>query len=374
MHERGHVPSSNAMRDTFGGRARQRREQRGVSLADVAAQTKIKQSLLDGLERDDISQWPAGIFTRAYVRAYACAIGLDPDVTVREFLEAHPEPVKPIEPPQPAPTRLRSLIGSAFGTFRRTAEVGSEVGGRAPEVGSRVPEVGGRTAEVGDRRAEVGGRRPEVGDRAPEVGGREGRGDGGVGNVPAAEPTPEPVTPKQQPAAQPQPVERIADLLAAAKVCTDLGRIEASAEIQPLLREAAKILGARGVIVWVWDPSADELRPALVHGYSPKVRARLCGVGAAADNVMAASFRSSAVLAVGGTEGASGALAVPLLGPNGCAGVFALELPDGGEQDPVVRAIAMFVAAMLAQLVGVAAGDSTADVDVRPPLEEARPG
>ena len=78
-----------AMNETFGARVRQHRERRGLTLAEVAEQTKIKASLLDGLERDDISQWPAGIFRRAYVRAYAGAIGFDADKAVREFLDAH---------------------------------------------------------------------------------------------------------------------------------------------------------------------------------------------------------------------------------------------------------------------------------------------
>jgi cytoskeletal protein RodZ len=47
--------------------------------------TRIKLSLLDAQERDDVSQWPSGIFRRAYIRAYAHAIGPDPDVVVREF-------------------------------------------------------------------------------------------------------------------------------------------------------------------------------------------------------------------------------------------------------------------------------------------------
>ena len=40
---------------------------------------KVSLPLLEGLEADDISRWPGGIFRRAFVRAYAEAVGLDPD-------------------------------------------------------------------------------------------------------------------------------------------------------------------------------------------------------------------------------------------------------------------------------------------------------
>ena len=61
------------MPDSFGTRLRQQREQRQISLTTIAEQTKIKMSLLEGLERDDISQWPIGIFRRAFVRSYPCS-------------------------------------------------------------------------------------------------------------------------------------------------------------------------------------------------------------------------------------------------------------------------------------------------------------
>src|SRR3982750_4697076 len=109
------------MADTFGARVRQHREQCGVSIAEIAAQTKIKASMLEGLERDDISQWPTGIFRRAYVRAYAAAIGFDVDAAVREFLTLHPEPIEPTEASAPQATRLRSLVDSALGSIRRRA-------------------------------------------------------------------------------------------------------------------------------------------------------------------------------------------------------------------------------------------------------------
>lgn len=71
----------------FGGKLRLAREQRGISLRQIAARTKISLAALEALERNDVSKLPGGIFTRAFVRSYANEVGLDPDETVHEFLE-----------------------------------------------------------------------------------------------------------------------------------------------------------------------------------------------------------------------------------------------------------------------------------------------
>ena len=72
-------------RETFGPRLRSERERRGISLETIAAVTKVGADLWDGLERNDFSRWPTGIFARAFVRDYATAVGLDADEVVDEF-------------------------------------------------------------------------------------------------------------------------------------------------------------------------------------------------------------------------------------------------------------------------------------------------
>lgn len=74
----------------FGSRMRHAREQRGVSLRQIAEATKISVSALEALERNEISRLPGGIFSRAFVRSYAAEIGVDPEQTVREFLAQFP--------------------------------------------------------------------------------------------------------------------------------------------------------------------------------------------------------------------------------------------------------------------------------------------
>src|ERR1051325_3112621 len=118
------------MPESFGARMRQRREEQQIALLTIAEQTKIKLSLLEALERDDLSRWPSGIFRRAFIRAYAHAIGLEPDVIVREFLEIYPDPVEVIDaipgalaiaagaqsamPSGGPPTRFHYLVGTAI--------------------------------------------------------------------------------------------------------------------------------------------------------------------------------------------------------------------------------------------------------------------
>ena len=81
--------------DDFGGKLRQARERRGISLRQVASSTKIAPAALDALERNDISRLPGGIFSRAFVRSYALEVGLDPDQTVQEFLDRFDQEAPP---------------------------------------------------------------------------------------------------------------------------------------------------------------------------------------------------------------------------------------------------------------------------------------
>jgi transcriptional regulator with XRE-family HTH domain len=90
------------MRDSFGVRLRTERERKSIALTAVANSTKISIGLLEALERDDASRWPSGIFRRAFIRAYADAVGLDREATLREFLERFPDPASERRPSTPA--------------------------------------------------------------------------------------------------------------------------------------------------------------------------------------------------------------------------------------------------------------------------------
>ncbi len=376
------------MPDSFGARLRERREQQQVALSTIAEQTKIKVTLLEALERDDVSHWPSGIFRRAFIRAYAEAIGLEPDIIVREFLDLYPDPIEIVDTLHAAastadgasggdgpPTRFRHLVASAIGSVSRLRTRGTQrtgplfdgsVAQRSPVESLAAPAPAAAP--------------PRLIDDVPELPAVEAVA-AAVATVPAERPTASPNVQVSAPdppqiklpeikpveiAAQSTPVavavepppsipERSEpDFLLVAEICTELARADSAEGVQPLLQETARILDAVGLIVWVWDPIASELRPALAHGYSDRVLAQLPRVERDANNATAAAFRAEQTCVVRSSGDVSGALAVPLLTPSGCAGVLAIELTQRREARGTVRALAMIFAAQLAALIGAA--------------------
>ena len=76
-----------------GRRLRQAREGRGLSVAEVAARTKIPMRQLTCIEGEDYDQVPGGIFVRGHIRAMARVVGLDPlDATEHFEEETRPRP------------------------------------------------------------------------------------------------------------------------------------------------------------------------------------------------------------------------------------------------------------------------------------------
>jgi hypothetical protein len=333
------------MPEGFGARLRQQREKQEIALATIAEQTKIKLSLLDELEREDISHWPAGIFRRAFVRAYAAAIGMDQETAVREFLERFPEPVEDVEPspgengnghaaPTSAPpTRFRYLMASLLARLR-----GEEIETPASESIARSIRPAASVVSVRISRPSV------------EIAGE---------SAPVFEPTPEPESmppPAPEPIPPPAPEVSIEvapglDLQLAARICTDFSRLDDIGHIAPLLEDAAQLLDAVGLIVWVWEARTSELMPVFTHGYSDYVLSLVPKVRPDSDNATAAAFRTAQITVVASTEHASGALVVPLMSPGGCIGALAIELTDGGERQQPVRALANIMAVELARLI-----------------------
>jgi Helix-turn-helix domain len=76
--------------ESFITRLRRHRERNRVSLDEIVTQTRIKRDQLEAFERGDLENWPRGIYARAWVRAYANVVGLDPIDTVDEFCKLFP--------------------------------------------------------------------------------------------------------------------------------------------------------------------------------------------------------------------------------------------------------------------------------------------
>jgi transcriptional regulator with XRE-family HTH domain len=93
-------------RRSFCARLKSERERRGTALSAIAETTKVKASLLEGLERGDLSRWPKGLYRRAFFRDYLHEIGLTVDEHVAEFLELFPDGEEhPTAPAPPVPLR-----------------------------------------------------------------------------------------------------------------------------------------------------------------------------------------------------------------------------------------------------------------------------
>jgi hypothetical protein len=144
------------------------------------------------------------------------------------------------------------------------------------------------------------------------------------------------------------------DLAATARLCTALGRAVINSEIAPLLPEAARLLDATGLIVWASDPQSTELRPVLAHGYPERLVAQLPAVRRDADNATGAAFRSGEICVMSGGGGGRGAIVVPLMTTEGCAGVLAAEVQNRSEQSAALHAVATIIGAQLAHSIRAA--------------------
>jgi cytoskeletal protein RodZ len=106
-------------RSDLGARLKEARERRGLSLRQIANDTKISVSVLEALERNDISRLPGGIFSRSFVRTYAAEVGLDVEETVEDFVNQFPQESVTVG----HPSARRSEEMESFESDRRVASV-----------------------------------------------------------------------------------------------------------------------------------------------------------------------------------------------------------------------------------------------------------
>lgn len=102
----------------IGERLRNAREARGLTLAAAETLVRIRAVYLQALEEERFDQLPAPVYARGYLRTYALALGLDPDVLMDAYpirFDTRPQPLVPTFPGQipirPAvpPSRMRRI-------------------------------------------------------------------------------------------------------------------------------------------------------------------------------------------------------------------------------------------------------------------------
>jgi len=77
--------------EMFVTRLRRYRQRARVSIEEIAASIRVRPELIEALEQNDLSGWPRGLYSRAWIRAYALAVELDPVDTVEEFCRIFPQ-------------------------------------------------------------------------------------------------------------------------------------------------------------------------------------------------------------------------------------------------------------------------------------------
>ena len=76
------------------------REARGISISEVAEQTRIAPMYIECIENDNYKPLPGGIFNKGFVKSYARFIGLDEQEALQDYsrLIAQTEGAAPAAP------------------------------------------------------------------------------------------------------------------------------------------------------------------------------------------------------------------------------------------------------------------------------------
>src|SRR5215475_9372993 len=73
------------------------RRNRGISLEQIAASTKISVRLLEAIEQGEFRKLPGGIYNTSYIRQYARAIDYD-EAAILAFYHREMNPGAPVTP------------------------------------------------------------------------------------------------------------------------------------------------------------------------------------------------------------------------------------------------------------------------------------
>lgn len=102
-----------------GAHLRSSREAQGISIALLAARTRVQPRILSAIELNDLAAIPPKPYGRGFVRAYAHEIGLDPERVVHDYFGQFPSLAQPAAPPrapvdQGGPGRITALLPAAL--------------------------------------------------------------------------------------------------------------------------------------------------------------------------------------------------------------------------------------------------------------------
>ena len=121
-------PEADTSRLPVGQALRAQREQLGWSLPDVAAWLRIRLSYLEALESGQVGKLPGSAYALGFLRAYAGALGLDPEDMSRRFRGETKDVNRKPELSFPAPVPERGVPAGAIVLLGVLVVAGAYVG------------------------------------------------------------------------------------------------------------------------------------------------------------------------------------------------------------------------------------------------------
>ncbi len=125
------------------------REERGLSIEEMARVTRVAPRFLEALEREDLTALPAPVFAKGYIRAYCQALGVHADEALGRYVGA--APIAAATPTPVAAARAsngRRGRGTLFVSFALLVGFGLALFVVALYLQSGRPEVGTRHAAL----------------------------------------------------------------------------------------------------------------------------------------------------------------------------------------------------------------------------------
>ncbi len=244
-----------------GAHLRSSREAHGMSLALLAARTRVQPRILNAIELNDLGAIPPKPYGRSFVRAYAHEVGLDPERVVHDYFGQFPAAVQHAAPPSIPVDNANSSRIAAFLPATLAILLGI-----------------GLVAALWQNTRTVNAPAP-----APVV------GTTGVSPAPAAAPVKNDPQPAAPVAAQPGAADHLTLVIRATRECWVAGSADGQRTIYQILPAGAErtLTGSREIVIRAGDAGALKLtlngRDAGAFGQSGEVRqARITPANAAA--------------------------------------------------------------------------------------------
>jgi cytoskeletal protein RodZ len=133
---------------SIGDALAQARSQAGLTLAQVSQRTRIRETIVRGIEHDDFSACGGDFYARGHIRSIARVVGIDPEPLIHEYDTTHgaPQAIRAADVFEPAtPIKIKERRGTnwtlamvivlallvGYGVYRAVAAVASP-GGHTP--------------------------------------------------------------------------------------------------------------------------------------------------------------------------------------------------------------------------------------------------